>query len=170
MDNVTFRDAPTPQVEQPKAEVIPPDMNKPVSGESDNEPIEIRDTRGGSVVLDALGIADNVNNLTYDDKVDLQEVKGYVTDVMKAKGLSETVANFKKSLDSIRDEMGLDTEADPSIVIERIAGVVKAWRNLTFIKDPEEKKKLFMKLANMKSTSEMNRFVYQTMEDYKVWQ
>lgn len=169
-DNVTFRDAPTPQIEQPQAEVIPPDMNKPVSGETDSEPIEIRESSGGSVVLDALGISDSVKNLTYDDQKDLQEVKSYVTDILKAKGLSETVTNFRKSLDEVREEMGLATEADPALVIERIAGVVKAWKNLTFVKDPTEKRSLFLKLANMKSSQEMNRLVFEKMEEYKIWQ
>ena len=170
-DNVTFREAPPPVVEQPKVDLPDPEPNRTQSASAldENEPIELSEANGQSLVLNALDINDDINNLTSDDKADLGEVKQYVIDVIKAKGLPETVASFKKSLNSLKSEMGLDQEADPAVVIERIAGVVKAWRNLTFIKDPTEKRSLFMKLANMKSVQDMNREVFKAMENYKVW-
>jgi hypothetical protein len=107
--------------------------------------------------------------LPEEDKQNIQEVKDYVLGIVKAKGLSPTVTNFKKTLEGIKGDMGLDTEAEPSIVLDRVAGVVKAWKNLSFIKDPGEKRKIFFKLANLKSSVDMNKEVYKLMNDYEVW-
>lgn len=169
--DVVFRDAPEQAVSTPIEEVPEPekDNTRVASGESDKEPIEFREEGGGSVVLDALGINDKVDNLPEQDKENLQEVKNYVKEIIKAKGLPETVGAFKKSLDGLKGEMGLDEEAEPSIVLDRIAGVIKAWRNLSFVKDSSEKKRIFFKLANLKSSEEMNRMVYDLMNKYEIW-
>jgi len=170
-DNVTFRDAPEPVVEQPKVDLPEPkkDNTRVTSGESVDEPIEIREKGGGSVVLDALNINDNIESMPAEDQANLQEVKDYVLQIVKSKGLSPTVNAFTKTLNGLKGEMGLDQEADPAIVLDRISGVVKAWRNLSFIKDEDEKRKIFVKLANTKSSKDMNKMVLDLMEDYEVW-
>ncbi len=171
MANIVFREAPPPAVEQPKVDIPEPEPNREhvVSGEDDREPIELRETGGRSVVLDALNINENTNNLPEKDKADLQEVKDYVVKIIESKGLSPTVSSFKKTLNGLKSEMGLDEEAEPSIVLDRISGVVKAWRNLSFIKDPAEKRRIFFRLASLKSSVEMNREVYKLMNKYEVW-
>lgn len=171
MADIVFREAPPPQVEQPKSDLPEPkiDNTRTTSGESDNEPIELRETGNRSIVLDSLGINENVNSLPEEDKGNLHEVKQYVLGIIKTKGLSPTVSVFKKTLNGLKGEMGLDDEADPAIFLDRVAGVVRAWRNLSFIKDPTEKRKIFFKLANLKSSSEMNEEVFKIMEGFQVW-
>ena len=171
MPDPTFREAPEPVVEEPKPNLPDPEPNKfgVTSGESDIEPIEMREEGGGSVVLDALNISDKLQVLPDDDKAKVSDVKQYVMKIMKSKGLGETVGAFKKTLNEIKGEMGLDQEAEPSIVLDRIAGVVRAWKNLSFIKDPTEKRRIFMRLAKMTSSEDMNREVYNLMENYSVW-
>ena len=168
MDQV-FRSAPEPP--QPKASVPDVEVNKDhvISGEVDIEPIEVREEGGGSVVLDALNISDTINVLPQEDQAKVGDVKQYVLKIMESKGLGETVGAFKKVLNEVKGEMGLDQEAEPSIVLDRIAGVVRAWKNLSFISDPQEKKSIFMKLANMKSSADMNKEVFRIMENFKVW-
>ena len=167
MDNVTFKEV-TPQVEQPKPDIPEPDMDKPVSGHSDREPVELRD-KNGSIVLESLGINEDVQTLPEEDKANLNEVKDYVLGILKAKGVDATFSSFHRTLDSLKGEMGLDEEAEPSIVLDSIAGVVKAWRNISFIKDPAEKRRIFFKLARLKSSEEMNREVFRLMEDREIW-
>jgi hypothetical protein len=171
MANVVFRES-TPEVSTPQVKLPEPEINKTEvqSGISDREPVELREQSGHSVVLDALNINEDPNSLPEEDKGNLKEVKDYVLGIVKSKGLSPTVSAFKKTLDGIKGEMGLDKEADPSVVLDRVAGVVKAWRNLAFIKDAEEKQKIFIKLASLKSAKEMNQEVYKIMENYEVWQ
>jgi hypothetical protein len=166
---IVFRSAPT--ITPPGEKAPPPDINEQQvqSGEDDKEPIELRETHGVSVVLDALGIDDVLSNLPIEDKSNVGEVREYVLDIIKSKGLPQTVASFKKTIDMLKDDMGLDKEAEPSIVLDRIAGVVKAWKNLSFIKDPDEKRRIFYKLATMNSSEDMNREVYKLMSDYKIW-
>ena len=170
-DNIVFREAPTSIVEQPKPNLPEPEPNneRVMSGESDDEPVEIREMGGRSVVLDALNINEELNSLPETDKANLSEVKDYVLEIVKSKGLAPTVSAFKKTLNGLKSEMGLDEEAEPSIVLDRISGVVRAWRNLSFVKDTEEKKRIFFKLANLKSSAEMNREVYKLMNTYEVW-
>lgn len=170
MSDVVFRSAPTPVVEQPKVDIPEPekDNTRVASGENDNEPIELRED-GGSVVLDALNINEDIKSIPEADKENLGLVKDYVVEILKAKGLSETVGSFKKTLNSLKGEMGLDDEAEPSKILDRIGGVVKAWRNLSFIKDAGEKKKIFQKLASLESSEDMNREVFKMMENYKIW-
>jgi hypothetical protein len=172
MTDIVFRESTPPPVEQPKVHLPDPEPNKErvTTGEDDNEPVELRDTGGRSVVLDALNIHEDTNSIPEEDKVNLQEVKDYVLEIVKTKGLAPTVSAFKKTLNSLKSEMGLDDEAEPSAILDRIAGVVKAWRNLSFIKDADEKRKIFFELASMKSSKEMNKKVYKIMEDYEVWE
>lgn len=168
-DNITFREAP-PAVEQPKPDIPTPEADKGRPGEApnDTEPVELRD-KGGSIVLEVLNINEEVNNLPAEDRANLHEVKDYVLEIVKSKGLPPNVSAFAKTLNGLKSEMGLDDEAEPSIVLDRIAGVVKAWRNLSFVKDPMEKRKIFFKLANLKSSKDMNEAVYKMMENYEVW-
>lgn len=169
MPDQVFRSAPEPQ--QPTPDLPEPEINNEhvTSGESDREPIEIREEGGGSVVLDALNISDKLQVLPEEDKVKVSEVKQYVLKIMETKGLGATVSAFKKTLDGIKSEMDLDAEAEPSIVLDRIAGVVRAWKNLSFIEDTAEKKRIFMRLAKLPSSKEMNKEVYRLMNDYRVW-
>jgi hypothetical protein len=169
MTDQVFRSAPEPV--QPRADLPEPEINdkQVMSGETDNEPIEIRETGGRSIVLDALGIDENLVSLPEEDKANVSEVRNYVLDIVKSKGLNPTVGAFKKTLDGLKGEMGLDEEAEPSIVLDRIAGVCKAWRNLSFINDPDEKRTIFLKLASLKSSKDMNKQIFKIMEQYQVW-
>jgi hypothetical protein len=171
MSDVVFRSAPEPKADAPNIPLPDQEVDKThaISGESDIEPIELREESGGSIVLDALNISDSLQVLPADDKAKVSEVKEYVLKIMESKGLGETVGAFKKVLSEVKGEMGLDQEAEPSIVLDRIAGVVRSWRNLSFLTDPTQKKSVFMKLANMKSSEEMNKEVYRLMNEYKVW-
>ena len=164
--STTFRST-TPQVVQVKPDIPDPKPNEVGAEENigDLEPVE----NGQQAVLEALGIDDDINHLPADDKDNLGEVKQYVYDILERKGLAPTVGSIKKALTELKIEMGFDEEAEPSIILDRIGGIVKAWRNLSFIKDPKQKRSLFMKLAKMESSKEMDNVVYKTMEANKIW-
>jgi hypothetical protein len=133
------------------------------------EPLEMREKRHGDVLLESLGIDDTLNTLPTEDQDNAAEIKTYVKNIMEAKGLTQTVGSFKKTLDSIKQEMGLDEDADPQVILDRIGGVLKAWKNLTFISNPQEKRSLFMKLARQPSSEAMNKLVFEEMERRKIW-
>jgi hypothetical protein len=167
-DNITFREAPVPVVEHEEIPTPKGEGQRTVTNPEDNEPVELRD-KDGSIVLEALNIDEDINNLPSEDKGNLQEVKNYVLEIVKSKGLAQTVNSFTKTLNGLKSEMGLSDESEPSIVLDRISGVVKAWRNLSFIKDPGEKRKIFFKLANLRSSQEMNKEVFRLMERQSIW-
>jgi len=166
---ITFREAPVEEAPKPEAPEVEKDNSVSLLSPDKSEPIELFEERGQSVVLEALGISEDPKSLPDKDKKDLGEVKNYVLEILKDKGLPETVTAFKKTLDGLKADMDLDLEAEPSVVLDRISGVINAWKNLSFIKDPSEKRKIFMRLANLQSASEMNREVYRLMNQYKVW-
>lgn len=168
--NSTFRVAPAPQ--SPTTTLPDPEPNTTGAEVQihDIEPLEIREERSGDIVLEALGIEEDTESLPELDQENLGEVKRYIKDIMKNKGIEQTFGNFKQTLDSIKYEMGLPDNADPQTVLDRIGGVVKAWKQLSFITSPAEKRSLFMKLAKQPSSKDMNRMIFDEMERRSVWQ
>lgn len=136
----------------------------------DVAPIEVMEKEGKDVLLMALGIDDRINNLPEEDKKYHSDVKKYVNSIIKERGLTPTPSVFKNVLNDLKFDMGLDYEADPSKVIERIGGVIEAWNELSFIRDPREKRQVLMKLGKAESSEEMNRIVFEEMSRRRVWQ
>ena len=133
------------------------------------EPIESFEKAGGSVVLEALGVSEDARDLPEEARAGVGDIRRYVENIMAGRSLNATVGNFKEVLDEVREEMGVEGDVSPDAVIERISGVINAWRNLSFVKDPKEKRALFMKLSRAKTSEEMNKVVFEEMERRKVW-
>ncbi len=66
--------------------------------------------------------------------------------------------------------MEFDSEASADFVIEKVGNLIKAYKDLAFIKDPREKRALFMKLARQETSKDMHKLVFETYERNKVWQ
>jgi hypothetical protein len=81
----------------------------------------------------------------------------------------ETMGNYKKTLNSMLEEMGLDSDSEPSVILERISGVIRAWKELTFIKNPAEKRSILSKLLKQQSSKDMNRLVLEEMDRRQIW-
>lgn len=120
-------------------------------------------------VLSALDIQDDAKNLPEQDRAYLGDVASYITDILKAKGVAPTQSSINRTLIELKFDMGLDLSAEPSVVLDRIGGVIQAWKSLTFISDPREKRSLFMKLARQPDSSSMHRLIFEEMERRKVW-
>lgn len=168
--STTFRVAPPPEAPTTTLPDPEPNTTGAQADVHDIEPLEMREERSGDIVLEALGIEESTDALPDMDQENLGEVKRYVKDIMKNKGIEQTFGNFKQTLDSIKYEMGLSDNADPQVVLDRIGGVVKAWKQLSFISNPQEKRALFMKLAKQQSSKDMNRMIFDEMESRSVWQ
>lgn len=146
----------------------PVDNDSSGTGHADNlEPLEGVKAQEG--ILQAMGIDDSLGNLPEADAQNLVEVTEYISEIAKSRGLSPTTKSFKKVLDGVKEDMGLDADAEPEIVLDRLGGVIKAWKELTFISNPQEKRKIFMRLAQMKSSEDMNKEIFNLMESRKVW-
>lgn len=126
-------------------------------------------TDSTDAILESLGIGDNAGDLPTEELNNLKEIEGYIADLLSNKGVTATKSSIAKSLTALKEEMGLDENADPAIVLDRIGGVIKSWKQLSFVTNPSEKRSLFMKLANASTSKEMNRLVYQEMEAKKIW-
>ncbi len=124
---------------------------------------------GDGAVLEALGIGDHPNTMPSEEKQKLMEIEEYVIDTLTKKGVSPTLPHIKKEVDKLRAEMGLDEEADPLVIFDKLGGVLNAWKNLSFIKDLSKKKSLFKKLSTLNSSKDINDAIFKEMEKGAVW-
>lgn len=120
-------------------------------------------------VLQAMGISDVERTISEEDKGYLKDVSQYLIGIIKDRGLAVTQRAFDRVMRDIRIEMGIDPESEPSSVLNRIGGMVGAWRDISFIKDPRERRALFMKLGKLSSSSEMNKVVLEEMDRRKIY-
>lgn len=124
----------------------------------------------GDTLLDALDIEGSLDEMSEDDKENHKEVKQYILDIIKKSGDSPTMGAFKRTLNDIKADMGLSDDATPQSILDRIGGVVKSWKELSFIKNPSEKRSILAKLMRATDSKEMNRIVFDTMESRSIWQ
>ncbi len=131
----------------------------------DNTPHE----SGDGTVYELLDAGNNPTSLPQEVQESIKDIEGYIYDSLSKRGVPPTEANLKGELTKLKYDMGLDPQATPETVIDRIGGVVKAWRDLSFIKDASEKKQIFFKLANAPTSKAMNEIVFKAMENHQVW-
>lgn len=134
-----------------------------------SEPIELREERSGDVLLESLGIQEDVKALPEKDKENLKEAKNYIYDLMKVDGLKNTVGSFKKTLDKVMGQMDLSSDTEISIVLDKIGGLVKAYKSISFIADPKERRALFMKMARQTDSKAMDKIALEAMEARMIW-
>jgi hypothetical protein len=168
MSEIVFRTAPA--IPEPsEVTATAPEPEPEVWGTNEDldvgEPIEDYE----NAILRAMHIDDDTGNLSQEDKGYLKDVSQYILGIVKERGIAVTQRAFDRVLRDVRIEMGIDPEAEPSSVLNRIGGMVSAWRDISFIKDPKERRSLFMKLAKMSSSSEMNNLILKEMDHRKVY-
>jgi len=152
-------------------ESIPEPVKNNVGAEenvADFEPVE--GARADATVLKVLGLDDIPRNLPEDAQSNLTEFREYVTEIMKSKGISPTVGSYRRFVEETRDQMGIDRDADPDVVINRIGGILKAWKSINFISNPREKRAILMKLAKQRDSKAMDDVIYEEMNKRRVWQ
>lgn len=132
----------------------------------DLEPVENAD----STVLSALGIDDSLENLPDEDRGNLADARGYIEGIMEQRGLPKTQGGYKKAMEYAREKLDIDAEAEPSFVLKKLGGIVRAWKGLSFVSDPSEKRSIFMRMARMNSSDEMESYLMKVMESKRVWQ
>jgi len=157
----------TPTIQSTESEYIPNDSGG-VESADDIRPLD--DYQKGESVLEALDIDDSISNMPENDKNNIGEVENYIKDIIKNKGLTPTAKTFKRVLNDVKGEMGIDKDTEPSIVLERISGVIRGYKSLSFIKDPSERKRMFMKMSKMETVKEMDSYIMEQMERGQVWQ
>jgi hypothetical protein len=168
MSTVFRSSTPTPPV--PVGEDVEPNLYGAEINLEGIEPIEFKEERAGNIVLEALGLSDDASEIESEDQKSLDDIRRYVVEILNKEGQDETVDAFKKKLNSLKEDMGLPENVAPDIFIKRLSSVINAWRDLSFIKDDDKRQKVFMKLATLETTKDINKTVLEEMENYKVWQ
>lgn len=119
--------------------------------------------------LKAMGIESEINDLPQVDKENLKEVGDYVAEVAKSRGLALTDRAMSRVLTDLKFEMGIDQEAEPSAILDKIGGLVKSWKSIAFIKDSRDRRSLFMKLARQPDSRAMDALVLGEMEKRRIY-
>jgi hypothetical protein len=135
---------------------------------SDLEPIE--GDRASQTILEALGVDDLIRNLPDEDRSNLDEIRNQIMEILKLKGVAPTTGSMKRYLEQLRESMDIDPDTEPARVLSKIGGVVKAWKSLSFVTDPKERRSIFMRLARQPDSKAMDRVVLEEYEKRKVWQ
>ena len=167
MTETTFRTLPEVSEPTPKA-ILPDPIPNNVGGEPTTNLVSPEEV--DTTLRDVLGIENRIDELPSDAQSNVNEIKEYLKSSADAKGIPPSKEAFAKILGVLKEDMGLDPLSSPEMVIDRIGGVIKAWKELAFVKDPKEKRSLFMRIARMPSAKAMNEFVFREMEHRRVWQ
>ena len=125
--------------------------------------------RGIDPVLECLGIEEPLHHVDTPDREKIADIEQYIKSLIASKHIKATMGNFNRIFDEVVEEMGIDKETEPYALIDRVSGVVRGWRDLGFIADPHEKRAIFMKLARMKSSKDMNKYIFDEMNKREVW-
>jgi hypothetical protein len=160
--DVTIRSAPQQVSEAP---VSHEEFTKNDIGASVEAPPVDNDTMP-QTVLDVLGIDDFVRDLPSEEVENLNEICSYLNDQLKSQGKIPTALTMGRKLDEIREELEMDDQTEPSVLLDRLGGVVKAWKNLGFMSDPKEKRSMFMKLARCPDSRSMHKLIFSEMSRY----
>lgn len=136
-----------------------------------SDPIEepLEDSVISEKTLNIMGIDDSLDNLPSDQRDNLERVSNYLKDSLKSKGITPTKSSLRRELSELKWDMELDPEAGVEMILDRVGGVLKSWQDLSFIKDPREKKAIFMRLARQPNSQAMNKELFKIMEAKKVW-
>jgi hypothetical protein len=152
-----------------------PVVDKPEGGERnfnnyhEQNVEEMRPAEDEQDVLEALGALEDVKVIPPEDYEDLRELKNYLKSYMEEKGLSQTIHGMQKGIESLKEEFGLHKEADPQAVIKRIGGIARSWKELSFVRDLDERKKILVKLTGASSQREMDKIIFEEMEARSIW-
>lgn len=152
--------------------VSPPDdkWHMEIEATEDIMPLELDNRSSGTLTLEVLGLDEDISELPSDDQTHLKDIENYVKQIIKRKGLEPTKGVFARTFNNLKEEMGIDPDTSYEEILKRVGGVISSYRDLAFIKDPKERRSIFMKLARQSTVEEMNQLVYESMNKYKVWQ
>lgn len=134
---------------------------------SDIEPV---DGSGESVILEAMNIGDNLAFLPPEDRDNLREFDSYIRSTMESKGISPTKGAYNRIVEKTMNKLELDPDTDPSFALDKIAGLVRMWRALSFVKSSKRKEKIFQKALKSDGSKKMERLLMDEMENSEVWQ
>lgn len=121
-------------------------------------------------ILDSLGVDDQVRNLPDEDKDYLSEVSAYLKDSLKKDGVTPTKGALQRAFDKFKESIGLDPDTEPSVAIKKMGGLMKSWKSISFIKDLDERKKLFSKLSQVDSVEKMDQMIFEEMNKKHIWE
>lgn len=173
MSDLTFSKASIQEAPQdiPVDDSPKPEVKKDRSGEmpaSDLEPITKENS--AETILNLMGIDDNPEFLSESDMSNLKDVADLIESMVKQKGLQEIKASYEKVLEKFMEDLEIDKLSEPSKALEKMAKCIDAWKSLAFLRDPKERRSIFMRLGKLSDAKEIDSSLMQIMESRKVWQ
>lgn len=122
-----------------------------------------------NALLEVLNLEESADELPTEAQQDIKEINQYIKDVMQEKGRTDNRESFTKTLNEVKEMVGLDEQASPEAIIERIGSLIKSYKSISFIRDTKERRSLFMKLAKQESPEAMDKLVFEEMNKRQIW-
>lgn len=167
-DAFRYAPEPTTAIERYVEEDRPANDKGAKENLADLEPVE--SGNDDYVILKGLGIDDSPRNLPDEDVDNLHELRSYIKETMRMKGIHPTIGSYNRIITDMMGKLELDPDTDPSVMLDQIGGLAKAWRMAAFISDNKERMKFLNKLARQKGSRKMDELVMGEMEKRRVWQ
>lgn len=117
-------------------------------------------------ILGLIGLGDVFKNLPADEKGYIKSIGDTLDSLVDKRGLNRTTEVYNRLLGELRDDMEIDPDTEPAIVLDKLGKTLSAWRDMSFMRDPSERRRVFMKLARANTSKEMDSIILDTMEKY----
>lgn len=117
-------------------------------------------------ILGLIGLGDVFKNLPSNEKGYIKAIGDTLDSLVDKRGLNRTTGVYNRLLGELREDMGIDPDTEPAIVLDRLGKTLSAWRDVSFMRDPSERRRVFMKLARANTSKEMDSIILDTMEKY----
>lgn len=122
---------------------------------------------GESEILSLLGVEEPKDALPEEVQDYVDEINDAIEFLIEKRNLEPSRKTYKQLLDEMRSDMGINENAESMFALEKIGKTLKAWEDISYIRDMTVRKDLFTKLAQAGSSKEMDRIVLKALEDYE---
>lgn len=118
------------------------------------------------MVVNLIGLGDVFGNLPPEVKDHVKSISKTLGEIIEKRGLQPSSSVYARLLNELRDDMGIDRDTEPAIVLDKIGRTLNAWKEVSFMRDINDRRRVFMKLAKASSSKEMDGIILDIMEKY----
>lgn len=117
-------------------------------------------------ILGLIGLGDVFKSLPSSERGYIKSIGDTLDSLVEKRGLQRTTEVYNRLLGELREDMGIDRDTEPAVVLDKLGKTLTAWRDISFLRDPSERRRIFMKLARASTSRDMDTIVLDTMEKY----
>lgn len=117
-------------------------------------------------VAELVGLTDIYTDLPETERDYIKSISDTLNSLIAKRGLQANSDVYKRLLTELKDDMEIDADTEPVIALEKLGKTLNAWRDVSFMRDSGDRRRIFMKLARAETSRDMDRIILDTMEKY----